>query len=479
MPGRILIADDVATNRIVLKVKLSAAGYHVVQCADMADLPRMARTQEVDLVILPPHLPVAALVPLCRRIKADPAGSGVPVLLLVAADEGARRVAGLEAGADEVLTLPFDDLALLARVRSLLRSFETDEEMRRRDLTASQLGFAEAPMPVLREGRVALVGTTPEQALGWKTSLRGLTGHRLTVLSRPAALAVDGNAPAPDLYCIAAGPAPGGAGLRLLSQLRSHSATRHAAVLTIHPPDSAEDQATALDLGANGVLDDTFDPVELALRINRQVERKWRGDPPRASVEEGLRLAATDPLTGLFNRRYADHHLGLLARQADTQGKGFAVLMLDIDNFKRINDTFGHATGDSVLGAVARTIRDNLRGVDLVARYGGEEFVAALPEASLPAARQAAERVRRRIAELSLPAPDGRPVPVTVSIGIAIGGHGRGTGGLLLDQADRALYRAKTTGRNRVCVAPTAHESGAPQSLPRGPLSSDLSSRSA
>ena len=129
------------------------------------------------------------------------------------------------------------------------------------------------------------------------------------------------------------------------------------------------------------------------------------------------------------------------------------MLFIDIDHFKDINDTVGHAVGDIVLQRVGKGLRDRLRRGDLLARYGGEEFVALLPDTDLEAALRVAETLRRRIATLSFDSLTGG-LPVRVSIGVAQLAEGRMTAGSLVSAADLAMYAAKCEGRNRVCVAP-------------------------
>lgn len=479
MAGRILIADDVVTNRIVLKVKLASAHYRVSQCTSAAEVQRVARAQDTDLIVLPTMLPDQSGFDLCRRLKADPATAMLPVLMLVPHGSADQRFAALEAGADDTLHLPLQDIGLLARVRSLLRARETDCELHRRDMTARQLGFGEAGSPLRPPGRVALIGADPEQALGWKSALRGLTRHVVTLMSRTEALALDAGPGCPDLFCIAADLENRNEGLRLLSELRSRPATRHAAILTVHPRDSDEAPAMALDLGANALIESGFPGAELALIIDRQMAFKHKADGLRASVEHGLRMASVDPLTGLFNRRYSDYHLAILAERARKMGRGFAVLMVDIDRFKTVNDRYGHAIGDKVLASVAAALRDNLRAVDLVARYGGEEFVIALPDADLPAARHAAERLRGIVAGLTFGAANGCGVQVSVSIGLAmVDSAGASVAGVLA-ASDRALYQAKTEGRNRICVAVTPRVRAPQRPVLRGPLPGERSSRTA
>jgi two-component system cell cycle response regulator len=157
-----------------------------------------------------------------------------------------------------------------------------------------------------------------------------------------------------------------------------------------------------------------------------------------------------DPLTTLYNRAFFVEQLGALAERAAGLGLGLAVLMLDVDHFKRVNDSFGHDVGDQVLCEVAHVLRDSTRTEDLVARYGGEEFVAALPVSAPDQATERAERIRANLAARRIETP-GSPLRVTASIGLAFAHPGRVRNPVsLISAADNCLYQAKNAGRNRV-----------------------------
>jgi two-component system cell cycle response regulator len=164
-----------------------------------------------------------------------------------------------------------------------------------------------------------------------------------------------------------------------------------------------------------------------------------------------IEAAITDALTGLHNRRYMESHLGKLVEQAASRGKPLAVLILDIDYFKSINDTHGHDCGDDVLREFAIRVRKSIRGIDLACRMGGEEFVVVMPETDMAVAATVAERLRRRIASEPFPIEHAqKKIDVTISIGIAAMESAHDTAAQLLKRADQALYRAKRDGRNRV-----------------------------
>ncbi|MFY0633245.1 MAG: diguanylate cyclase [Vannielia sp.] len=469
MPGKVLIVDDVPTNRVALKVKLAAACYDVVASSTGQDIVSLVRTIRPRLVMLDADRPGAPGLAACRALRADEELSGIPIIASGAPAEGVARAelmrAALEAGADAFLPKPIEETQLLARIRNLMRMREVSEELRLRDTTSRALGFAEEAEEFARPSRIALVARDIATAQSWRDALASLLPHRISVLDRHSAL--NETTPAlQDIYVIAADLRHEGDGLHLMSELRSRRWSRHAAALVVlSGPDPAL-AAMALDLGAADLIEAPVDGRELAVRLTTLVARKREHDRLRRRVRDGLKLAVTDSLTGLYNRRYALSHLARLSDRARETGKCFAVMVLDLDRFKLVNDRHGHAAGDMVLRAVARRISDNLRNVDMVARIGGEEFLVAMPDTTEEEARAAAHRLCRLIdAEpIALPgsAAAGR-IRQTVSIGVAVGdGAGRKlvSGGeesnlaleAMIDKADKALLLSKAQGRNTVTL---------------------------
>jgi two-component system cell cycle response regulator len=163
-----------------------------------------------------------------------------------------------------------------------------------------------------------------------------------------------------------------------------------------------------------------------------------------------MEAAVVDSLTGLNNRRYLDSHLAAMVGQAAAAGRPLSLMALDIDHFKRVNDTWGHAAGDDVLRGFAARVKSAIRGVDLMCRLGGEEFVVVMPDTAQDVALRVAERVRAIVEATPFVIEDGRrPVAVTVSVGLAERGRDADASAMLR-RADEALYRAKAEGRNRV-----------------------------
>ena len=170
-------------------------------------------------------------------------------------------------------------------------------------------------------------------------------------------------------------------------------------------------------------------------------------------------MAVTDQLTGLYNRRYLASHLSAMYDRAFWTGQPLSVMVLDLDHFKSINDTYGHDAGDTVLQEFAELLKGSVRAIDLACRYGGEEFLVAMPDTDKKYAAIVAERLRERVAEKTILVNGGKDeIQVTVSIGIASTEEGgeEDTSQKLIKRADEALYSAKTGGRNRVSLSDAA-----------------------
>ncbi len=460
MSGKILIVDDVATNRIVFKVKLGAAFYTPLLAVDGASCLAMARQDKPDLILLDLVLPDMPGVEVLRRLRADPETATIPVVVISADESAGARLAALTAGADDYWTKSADDQTLMARVRNLLREREELTELADDGAPIRALGFAEPGTGFETPGTIALVTHLPETALRWRRELAGRTRDNLMIISREAALSGAALSPVPDVFVIEYHLSDPIGGLRLMSELRSRPQTRHSAVCIVKKDRHGGESAIAFDLGANDVLPTTADPEEFSLRITRLLQRKRAADKLRLSVRDGLRMAVIDPLTGLFNRRYAVSQLAEIAAQAQAAARPFAVMVIDLDRFKEVNDHFGHAAGDAVLVEVARRLATNIRQNDLLARIGGEEFLIALPCADLKDAKPIAERLCKAIHDMPFAIRGLEPLSLTASIGLAVCDgpmrHSDETISLVIDRADQALMVAKSGGRNQVTISKSA-----------------------
>ncbi len=452
MTARVLVVDDVPANVKLLEARLSAEYFDVVTAMNGREALNICERAECDLVLLDVMMPDMDGFQVCRQLKTNPVTHHIPVVMVTALDQPSDRVRGLEAGADDFLTKPIPELALIARVRSLSRLKMVTDELRMRAVTSRDIGIEsperEAVADTGRGGRVLIVDDRP--ASYERVALTLTVEHSVEVESNPSEAlfrAADGNF---DLVIVSLGLENFDA-LRLCSQLRSLERTRTVPILAITEPDNNTRMLRGLEIGVNDYLMRPIDKNELLARVRTQVRKRRYTERLRDNVQLSIEMAITDALTGLFNRRYMENHLATLIEQAGVRGKPLAVLELDIDYFKSINDTHGHDAGDDVLRDFALRIKRSIRGIDLACRSGGEEFVIVMPETDLAVAAIVAERLRRRIAAEPFAISQGqRSIPVTLSIGIAALRGPDDTAASLIKRADQALYRAKRDGRNRV-----------------------------
>ena len=449
MSARILVVDDIEANVRLLEAKLTAEYYEVLTARDGPTALAIAAGEKPDIVLLDVMMPGMDGFDVCRRLKNDPETRHIPVVLVTALDGRSDRIQGLEAGADEFLTKPIDDVMLFARVRSLTRLKLVMDELRDREASGRRMGVIAGAANRLggAGGRVLIVDDNPRQAQRLADELG--VEHRPVVESdiEKAALAAKGPV---DLLIVNA-TARTFDGLRFAAQLRSDEATRHLPILAIIDFDERPRLVKALEIGVNDVLAKPVDPEELAARARTQIRRKRYTDYLRDNLDQSLELAVTDQLTGLHNRRYMTGQLEALVRRAQRGGDPVAALMVDIDHFKKINDTYGHDVGDEVLREFAARLASNVRAIDLPCRYGGEEFTVIMPDTGLGDAERIAERIRLHVAGAPFRVAQGREIlTVTISIGVAATLGETDTPEALLKRADAAVYEAKAAGRNRV-----------------------------
>ncbi len=456
MTARILVVDDVLPNVRFLEARLSAEYFDVRTAGDGAEALRLCARTGFDVILLDVMMPGMDGFEVCRRLKADPATAHVPVMLVTALDQAADRVRGLEAGADDFLTKPVDELSLMARVRSLARLKQVVDELHRQVESSASLGLQPAgTLGVLPDGdgrgRLLLVEDSTSSAERLVAALSQT--HTVDLESDPDEALFRAATGGYDLLIVSS-TLKDHDSLRICGQVRSLERTRDLPILLLA---EAEDRARivrGLDLGVNDYLIRPVDRNELMARVRTQLRRKRHGDRLRGIMQASLQMAVTDPLTGIHNRRYLESHLPGMVDAAADGDRPLALMILDIDHFKSVNDTFGHDAGDDVLRGFAGRVKATIRGGDVLCRLGGEEFIIVMPETGLDVAGKVAERVRQAVGDAPFPIDGGaREIPVTVSIGIAERRNGR-EADAMMKRADRALYRSKAEGRN--CVSADA-----------------------
>ena len=451
MSARVLVVDDFAPNRALLEAHLTAEYFEVVAATNGPDALAIAQRGDCDIVLLDVMMPGMDGFEVCRRLKRDPTTHHIPIVLVTALDQPADRVRGLEAGAEDFLTKPIDDIALIARVRSLSRLKVVLDELRTRAAASATLGMPDPVAAAIRSdvsgSRILVIEDRPAAARQIATTLSA--AHLVDVESDPQEALFKGAEGHYDLFVVSLG-LQGHDGLRLLL----------AIPLARADPASADSHCRR-DRGQTP-------PVAWARpwrqRLRAASARPKRAHRPRPhaaapqalrrhlrdNVQASIEMAIVDTLTGLHNRRYFNTNFSALMDQAARRGRSLSLMILDIDHFKLVNDTHGHDAGDHILKTFAARVRNVVRASDLICRLGGEEFAVLMPDTDLQIGETIAERVRATIGSNLFTLSPGRPpIVVTVSIGLAERGSDIEPD-TLMRRADAALYRSKGSGRNRV-----------------------------
>ncbi len=450
MSARVLVVDDIRANVKLLEAKLKAEYYDVVTASSGEEALQVIQDEAPDIILLDIMMPGMDGFEVCRRIRANKETAHLPVVMVTALDQPQDKVEGLEAGADDFLTKPVNDTALYSRVKSLVRLKMMTDELMMRQSTGERMGLVQDEDENLLSGMSGRILVIEDRGVAAHQIAHSVSeGNEITIEPEPEEALIRVKSEDFDLI-IASLDLAETDGLRLCSQLRTNETTRQTPILVVSNDADMKRLERALDIGVNDYVTRPIDPLELVARVHTLLKRKKYQDKLKENIQLSLELAITDQLTGLYNRRYMETHLGGLLQRAQKQSKQLSLLMMDMDHFKSVNDSHGHAVGDEVLIEFASRLQRNVRGLDLACRIGGEEFVVVMPETDSSFAYMVAERLRQDVADIPFETDTG-PLNITISIGIASCCQG-GTecSAELLKLADDALYKAKREGRNRV-----------------------------
>ena len=420
----ILIVDDAPNNIKIAASILQTRGHKLFFATDGGSALEKVKTTRFDLILLDVMMPGMDGFETCRQLKKSPESNGIPVIFLTAKTSTEDIVKGFQLGAVDYVTKPFNGSELVARVSTHLELKRTEN--------------------ALRESETKLKEAQNLARLGWyefkvKENTARITPEFVETLKLPPKLALSPYDEALEQYLSVVHPA---------DRKIVHDYNRD----TSWQQNSQEFRV----IGADGEVYYLYSESRREFDEQGNLSGEFgilHEITGRKRLEEELRrLATTDPLTGAANRRHFFETAELEIQRSQRNKGPLSVLMLDIDHFKRINDTYGHHIGDLALVEVVKTCKKAIRISDSLGRLGGEEFAVLLPETDRAQGQLLAERLRQEIAAIALEA-SGEVVRLTVSIGVAEFARDALSLEETLKRADQALYQAKEGGRNQVVVS--------------------------
>jgi two-component system cell cycle response regulator len=452
---KILVVDDVPENVKLLAACLTSEEYEIYKAYNGEEALEQVQATLPDLILLDIMMPGIDGYEVTRRLKNNPETKHIPIILVTALDGSDNKAKGMEAGADEYLTKPVNMTELLARVKSMLRLGQYREQLAIRKVSEQPFGGKmqlEQPLEeVTWSQRVLLVEDDEKDAKLIKDVLETETYDLIHVSTGEEAISVALSQKIDlillDIFL------PGIDGFEVCARIKDIKETNDIQVVIITCMDDLESKIRGVELGADDYLIKPINKREIRARVKALLRKKGYIDELHSHYDMAMDSAINDGLTGLYNHVYFKHFLGMEVKKSLRQGYPVALIMLDIDDFKKYNDKLGHITGDVILRELANVVRENVREIDLPARYGGEEFALVLPYAGKDGALSGSKRIMKAISSHKfLHETTSSIEKLTVSIGIACCPEDSYTEEDLIQKADSVLYQAKKEGKNKVCI---------------------------
>jgi len=447
MTARVLIVDDMPLNVALLEARLKAAHFRVDKARSGPECIEKMSQACPDLVLLDVMTPGLKGFEVCRHIKLDPKTSHVPVVMVTALDMAKDRAAGIRAGADDFLTKPVDSVALVARVRSLVRLKMMHDELLLRHRTLRDMGLVGAEETAGGQHNALLaVDDTPR---GAERFAKMLPAHTVTHAADAQQAVGWVMVEATDLVLVNLDAQKVDA-LELCMALQKIPAERRAPVLVFGNPGSREKLIRALEMGVNDFIAEPIDESELRARVRTQIRKKRCADQARSHVQLGLSALVIDHDTGLHNRNFLTRHLANQIQNARDSGSPLILKLVRIDGFADVIDRFGRDAAGRALRCLASRISKNIRASDVAARTDTDTFAIVMPNVDAKVALNTAERLRRVMEKTPVEIAEGTEIGLTVSIGVAALAGPRDDSHTLIQRADMALAQAVRLGSNRV-----------------------------
>jgi len=451
---KILIVDDDPTNVKLLSAKLGDSNYTILKAYGGEEALQKAKSENPDLVLLDVMMPDMNGYDVTSQLKNCTETSNIPIILVTALDGSDNKTKGLEAGADDFLNKPVHTAELKARVKSLLRLKRYSDQLKTRAQAERMVlnpFFNDDYIAELRMPNLLIVEDNATDAKLIKSLLNSLACNISTVHSGEEALSCCNNHKV-DIMILDM-LLPGLDGYEVVKKVKENASTQSTQIIVVTSLQDIDSKIKGYEVGVDDFLMKPINFNEFRARVNSLIKKKAYHDKLMGNFEVAVQAAITDKLTGVYNNGYFQHYLKNELKRADRHHHPVSLLMLDIDNFKLVNDRHGHLAGDKLLKEVAAKLNQSIREIDVLARFGGDEFAIILPYTQKENAAALAERIRLAIEKCTVAVNDQTSITLSMSIGVADYAPGVDTAHDVIQKADKALYTAKLNGKNQVCSA--------------------------
>ena len=452
---RILIVDDVPGNVKLIAAMISSEGYEIYTAFRGEEAIEKVNTTPPDLILLDIMMPGMNGYEVTRILKENPNTKDIPIILVTSLDDPDEKAKGMSAGADEYLTKPVNRTELLTRIKSMVRLKQYQEQLTIRNV--SELPFSgKSKFEKLMEEdlglkRVLLVDDNDKDILLIEQFLKNEPYELSFVKTGEEAISIVLNQKI-DLILLDL-ILPGIDGFKVFQRIKALEHTKDIQVVIITCMNDLESKLKGIELGVDDFLVKPINQREIVARVKVLLRKKSYIDKLHSHYDMAMNAAISDGLTGLYNHTYFKHFLDLEVKKSLRQNYPLALMMLDIDDFKKYNDRLGHITGDVILREIAYVIKENTREIDFPSRYGGEEFAVVLPYADKDVAINVSKRIMDALSTHHyLNETISSVGKVTLSIGIARCPEDSINAEDLIQKADTMLYHAKKQGKNRISI---------------------------
>jgi len=439
------VVDDETDAVNLFQAALNDQGFQIETAANGAQAVEKARSFLPDVILMDVIMPELNGYIATERLKADPATSDIPIILVTGLNKVEDKLRGLESGADDFLNKPFNIQELLSRVHSLVKIKKLQEQLKEMSERQPLLAHIKKSLSTYRSH--ILVVEDDERIRNICKWILDAGGYVVDTVPDGGEAQKHLKAAIPDLILLDL-MLPDINGLDLVQKLKQDPATQDIPVIIITAMSDMKTKVKSFNTGVDDYLVKPVKSLELLARVKVNIRKHLAQQELKYSLDQTFQQSISDPLTGLCNRQYMstvmDRELAIFKRH----GRIFSLMILDIDNFKSINDNLGHLSGDQVLTAVAKILKDEIRTSDLAVRYGGDEFIVIFSDTKEDQAMIIAQRIRAAVEQKKF--IEGKDQMISVSVGLTQASANDSTGEDIIKRADDAMYQAKRAGKNRV-----------------------------